>query len=120
MKPCRQCGWPYDVGTDGLCKSCRELKEHPDALSKRTSLGGVPFRDMKHMDEPDRIAYIVELLTKNPGRQIAAMVDVGDGHADKGDRYIRGVRAKVPTVKVVSRKPGPVPAVETITFKLPL
>lgn len=120
MKPCRQCGWPYDVGTDGLCKNCRTLKEHPDGLSKRTSIGGVPFRDMKHMDEPERIAYIVKLLTGNRGRNIAVMVDVGEGHSDKGDRYVRQVRAKLPTVKLINRCPGPIRAVETITFKLPL
>lgn len=114
--PCRQCGWPY-VESDGLCKNCLALRASPDAVSRRTELGGVPFKDMKQMDEPERIALIVDYLTKQPNQSVAVMVDVGDGHADKGDRYVRAIREKLPRVKVVSRRPGPVAAVETITLR---
>lgn len=115
---CRQCGWPYDIGKDdGLCPTCRKLKTSPDGLSKRTHLGKVPFQDMKQMDEVDRIKQIIQHLRENPGKRIAVMVDTGEGHADKGDRYIKQVRAGIPSVELVSRAPGPVPDVETITFK---
>jgi len=86
-------------------------------LSKRLSLAGVPFKDMKQVDEADRIKLIAEYLTKFPGKNIGVMVDTGEGYADKGDRYIRAIRDKIPKVKVVSREPGPVMNVETITFK---
>lgn len=118
MDRCRQCGWPYDVGQDGLCPNCRQLKQKPDALSKRKELGGVPFQDMKHLDEKDRINQIAEALQRWPDRDIAVLVDTGEGYADKGDRYIKGVRELVPRVSLVARVPGPAAGVETITFRL--
>lgn len=116
--PCRQCGWPYDVGQDGLCPNCRGLARNPDPLSKRKELGGVPFEDMKQLDEADRFQLIARHIRENPGRNILVMVDTGEGYADKGDRYIKAIRELVPGVKVVSRGPGPVPQAESITFKL--
>lgn len=116
-EPCRQCGWPW-VERDGLCKSCLQLQANPDPLSKRTSFRGIPFRDMKHLDEVHRIEQIVQYLKDHPGKNVAAMVDSGDGYQDKGDRYIRAVRAKLPTVKIVRRMPGPVKDGETIVFQL--
>ena len=71
---------------------------------------------MKQLDEPERFKMIADLLVKNPGKKIAVFVDCGDGHADKGDRYIRGIRALVPKVKLEGRRPGPVKEGETLIF----
>lgn len=118
---CRQCGWPYGIGQDGLCANCRDLSKNPDALSKRQSimwgLKKVPFQDLKNLDESQRTDSIAKFLNENPGKQVAVMVDCGEGHADKGDRYIKAVREKAPGVKVVSRNPGPVQDCETIMFQ---
>jgi len=118
MKPCKQCGWPFEVGThDGLCPNCRKLQANPDALSKRTTLGGIPFKDLKQLDESERITQIVAFLKAWPGKNIAIVVDCGEGYSDKGDRYIKAVREKLPGVKLISRSPGPVKDGEMITFR---
>lgn len=119
MKPCRQCGWPYDVDASGLCPSCVKLKGHPDALSKRTKFGRVPFVDLKQVDESERLDQIVSHLRANPGKNVLVLVDSGPGHEDKGDRYIRGIRERLPTVTIQSRRPGPVANGEAIIFQQP-
>ena len=116
MSVCRQCGWPF-VEAEGLCKGCLALKSNPDPLSKRTHLGTIPFQDLKQIDEADRIKTIVGHLIKNPGKKVLVLVDSGDGHQDKGDRYIRQVRQLLPGVQVVGRIPGPVDNGESIVFR---
>lgn len=105
MSACKQCGFPTGVDDTGLCLNCRQLKAKPDATSKRKELHGVPFDDMKQVEEEQRFVKIAEHLKQNPGKVIAVMVDCGPGYEDKGDRYIRGVRKLVPGVKVVGRQP---------------
>lgn len=116
MSSCRQCGWPW-IERDGLCRTCLELRAHPDPLSKRTTLGKIPFQDMKQLDEADRITLIVGHLKKHPGKDIAVLVDCGEGHADKGDRYIKAIREQMPSVKLIKRSPGPIPEGETIILR---
>lgn len=119
-KFCQQCGVPIllNTGTDQLCEDCFQLKQRPDDLSKRKQMFGVPFEDMKHVDEDGRIKVIVDALKNNPGKLIGFMVDTGPAYQGKGDRYIEKLRAVLPNVKVVSRNPGPVKGCETIGFKL--
>lgn len=101
---CRQCGAPIlDDSIDGLCAGCDFLKKNPDPLTKRKELGGVPFRDMKHMGEDERIKFIVEKLKTMPGKNVAVLVDCGPDHQGKGDRYIEKIRALLPSVKLISR-----------------
>lgn len=117
MKTCRQCGQPFAGSPDGLCKDCRQLRDHPDALSKRKTLAGVPFEDAKQLDESARFQLIVNRLKERPGEVIGVMVDTGPGHEDKGDRYVRGIRALLPAVKLIRRTPGPAPGCETLVFQ---
>lgn len=117
MKPCRQCGWPYNVDPSGLCDNCRKLQGQPDPLTKRTTLGNVPFKDLKQLDETERFNQIVGHLRANPGKNIVVIVDTGEGYADKGDRYIRAIREQLPDVEIVQRRPGPVAGAESIILK---
>lgn len=114
---CRQCGLEIVVGLDGLCAECVALKDKPDELSKQTNLRGVPFKDMKQVDEQDRFKLIAGHVTKNPGKSVAVFVECGGEYKGKGDRYIAGVKAIVPKV-TVQRKPGPVIGTETLVYKL--
>jgi hypothetical protein len=117
-KFCRQCGVPLlDLGDDGLCDSCRKLQQNPDGLSKMTKLGGVPFKDMKHLDEDDRVKELVRMLNESPTRAIGFMVDNGPERQGKGDRIIEKVKSLLPTVKILRRCNGPVANVETISFR---
>lgn len=118
MSACRQCGFPNGVDDTGLCANCRKLKVEPDPLSKRTTLGNVPFVDMKQLDEEKRWNVIAEHIKKNPGKRILVMVDTGIGYDNKGDRYVRAIRERVPGVKLVERRPGPVANGESIVFQL--
>jgi hypothetical protein len=116
---CRQCGAPLlEIKDDGLCASCYMLQEHPDGLSKRKELAGIPFRDMKHLDEDDRVRELARLLKQTPKIKIGFMVDCGPQYHGKGDRIIEKLRAILPSVKLHSRLPGPVHEVETLTFTL--
>jgi hypothetical protein len=105
------------VSDDGLCDSCRKLKENPDGLSKKTSIGGIPFKDMKHLDEDDRVKELVRMLNEKPTQVIGFMVDNGPEHQGKGDRIIEKVKALLPTVNILRRCNGPVANVETISFR---
>lgn len=116
---CRQCGVPIlEIREDGLCASCYILQDQPDGLSKRKSLMGVPFRDMKHLDEDDRVKELARMLKEKPGLKIGFMVDCGPEYQGKGDRIIEKLSSVIPNVKVISRLVGPVNGVETITFTL--
>lgn len=116
---CRQCGVPLlEVRDDGLCAGCYMLQQHPDGLSKRKELGGVPFKDFKHLDEDERIKQLVEMLKEERNPRIGYMVDCGPEHHGKGDRIIEKVKKLLPEVRIVARHPGPVAEVETIHFKL--
>lgn len=117
-RPCRRCGWPFGVAPDGLCENCRRLQSKPDELSTSKTFRGVPFQDLKQVDESDRFVEIAACLTRNPGQKIAVMVDTGPGFEDKGDRYIKGVRILAPKTRVVNRFPGPARNSETIVFTL--
>ena len=86
-------------------------------LSART-LAGIPFVDMKKVDEKKRYDLIVKYLKENPGRCTAVMVESGGEYEGKGDRYIAGIRELIPDVELVSRKPGPVPETETILLRI--
>lgn len=115
-KYCKQCGIPLLVG-EALCDSCKELNDKPDPLSKRIHLGKIPFRDMKSMNEDDRITLIVEQLRSHPSGVISLMLDAGGIHQGKGDRYLEKIRKLLPSVVVVSRINGPVPETETLRLK---
>ncbi len=118
VKPCRQCGTTVGVDRDtGLCLNCAGLAASPDRLATRTTIGAVPFADMKHVDETLRFDAIAKYLRANPGKLVAVMVDTGPDHHGKGDRYIAEITTRVPTAKVVRRNPGPVADVETIGFR---
>lgn len=121
MERCRQCGTPEakEALNDGLCPSCLRLREAPDGLSKATHIAGVPFTDMKQVDEDKRLKVVAAYLNENRGKIIGVMVDTGPGYEDKGDRYVRTIRQLVPTVKLIGRFPGPRPGVETIQFLKP-
>ncbi len=119
IRPCRKCGRSFEVGDDNQCASCRELERHPDALSKKTSLGGAVFADLQKFDEGERIRQIAQYLTASPGRLVGVMVETSPGYEGKGDRYVKGVRELVPAVQIAKRNPGPVRGVETICFILP-
>lgn len=114
---CRQCGQPILIGVDGLCAECTALRDKPDATASRTQLAGVPFKDMKQVDEVDRFKLIADQLRQNQGKNIAVLVENDLSNQGKGDRYIAGVKALVPEVQV-RRAPGVVPATETLIFKL--
>lgn len=81
-------------------------------------MGGVPFRDMKHLDEDERVKELARLLLETPRLKIGFMVDCGPDYQGKGDRIIEKLRAILPGVKLVSRCHGPVRGVETLTFSL--
>ena len=117
MSKCRQCGLEILIGDDGLCAECVSLKERPDATSERKELGGVPFQDMKQIDEADRFKLIADYARDNPGKSIALLVENDAANKGKGDRYIAGVKAQVPEVQV-RRTAGVVRGTETIIFKL--
>lgn len=80
-------------------------------------LGGVPFRDMKQIDEINRFKLIADHLKANRGKRVAVFVENDKANLGKGDRYIAGVVAELPTVKA-SRGPGVVPGTETLYFTL--
>lgn len=115
---CRQCGKEYQIGLDGLCPDCQQLKDHPDELSAKTHLYGVPFKDMKQVDEADRPARVAKVIQENPGANIGVIVDCGPGYKGKPERFIAAVAKLVPGVQAKKRR-GPVPGAETITFHLP-
>jgi hypothetical protein len=117
MKKCRQCSQPYTIGLDGLCPECSHLRDFPDATASRTQLAGVPFRDMKQIDETDRFKLIAECLRNNRGKTVAVLVENDATNKGKGDRYIAGVKALVPEAQV-SRAPGLVKGTESLMFKL--
>jgi len=114
---CRQCGLEVLIGLDGLCADCVSLRDKPDGVSKMTSLGGVPFKDMKQLDEPERFKLIADFLLNNPGQIIQVYVENTGANKGKGDRYIAGVLALVPLASV-RRAAGVVPRTETLIFRL--
>jgi hypothetical protein len=117
-KTCRQCGAPILIGADGLCADCVNLRDKPDTTATRTQLHGVPFKDMKQIDEADRFKMIAGHLKANPGKNVAVMVESGGKYEGKGDRYIAGVQKEAPEATVVKRGPGLVSATETIIFRI--
>lgn len=114
---CRQCGRPIIIGFDGLCAECVSLRDKPDATASRTHLAGVPFKDMKQVDEVDRFKLIADHLRKNRGKSVAVLVESDPDNQGKGDRYIAGVKALIPEAQV-RRTSGLAPETETIIFKL--
>lgn len=116
---CRQCGVPLIGATDssGLCASCLRLREAPDGLSKRNSLAGAPFVDLKQMDEDQRVQLIVKHLKGH--KVVSFIVDTGPEYQGKGDRMIEKIKAALPTARVKDRRPGPVAGAETINFTNP-
>jgi hypothetical protein len=117
---CRQCGVPIldlHPSNGRLCDGCRKFQENPDELSKRKTFRGIPFKDMKHMDEDDRIKMIAQMLSERPTDVIGLMVETSMDCLGKGDRYIEKIRALVPDVKVLGRYPGPAPETEVIKFR---
>jgi len=104
--------------TSGLCEECINLRNQPDSLSNRKHLFGVPFKDVKQVDEDGRIKQITTWLAVNPGKTIGVMVDYGPQHQGKADRYIEKVKALLPEAKVVKRFIGPTPGIETLGFSL--
>lgn len=117
--PCRQCGINVGVNSDsGLCLNCEGLQAAPDDFSKRKSLAGVPMHEMKSVDEAKRFDAIANHLRSNRGAIIGVIVDCDGDYDGKGDRYIKAVQAKVPGVKLVSRKKMRGVEVEVLKFKL--
>jgi hypothetical protein len=114
----RQCGLTSLIMLDGLCPDCVNLRDRPDETSKRASLGGIPFKDLKQVDEADRFKMIANQLRSNPGKTVAVIVEFGGQHAGKGDRYIAGVKAQLPEAKVEARLVGWLEGTETIMFTL--
>lgn len=118
-KFCRQCGVPLlELRDDGLCASCYILQKEPDELSKRKELLGVPFQDMKHLDEDDRVKELARILKEKPGITIGFMVENSAEYQGKGDRILEKLRALLPEVKLLRRNNGPIAGIETLTFKL--
>lgn len=113
---CRQCG--VILEDPGLCPECAKLEVLPDKIADWKQLTGVPFQDMKSLDETKRWEVIVGHLKAHPGKKIAVMVDCGPSYEGKAERYIQGVTRLLPAVKVMGRKPGPVRGVESIIFQL--
>jgi hypothetical protein len=108
-----------DSGKRGLCSACEILDVLPDKLSDRKSLCGIPFVDMKRMDEVDRIKQIVQMLRESPGKILLVMVDCGGEYDGKGDRWLAAIRESLPDVKVVRRSINtPIPDVESIHLRL--
>jgi hypothetical protein len=99
-----------------MCEECFQLSVRPDGLSRRKTLFGVPLKDMKQMDEDERVDFIVDHLTQHKGETVAVLVDTGPQYQGKGDRMISKIKAKLPSVEVRSRANGPVINVETITL----
>jgi len=114
---CRQCGLEILIGVDGLCADCVNLKDKPDGTAERTQLGGIPFKDLKQIDEADRFQVIAGHLRANRGKNVAVMVESTGRNKGKGDRYIAGVKAIVSDVQV-ERAAGILPGTETLIFKL--
>ena len=110
---CRQCGILIEEA--GLCASCELLKALPDKLASRKELGGIPFQDMKQVDEAERIRILADHLRAHPGMTCHLMVDLLPGYEDKADRYIRLVTAALPGVEVMGRRKGwPIKECETV------
>lgn len=114
---CRQCNLEILIGEDGLCADCVSLRNHPDATASRTSLAGIPFQDMKQIDEADRFKLIANHLKSNPGQNIGVLLESDPANSGKADRYIAGVRTLVPGATAV-KKPGVVAGTVTVIFKL--
>lgn len=117
-KTCRQCGLEILIGVDGLCADCVNLKDKPDGTAARTHLSGVPFKDLKQIDEIDRFQVIAGHLRANRGKNVAVMVESTGRNKGKGDRYIAGVKAIVNEVQV-ERAAGILSGTEMLIFKLP-
>lgn len=112
---CRQCGVPLLLKTlTGLCEECFQWSLKPDGLPKMKSLYGVPFEDMKHLDEDERIKKIAEILKRMPGKIVGVMVDKSPAYQGKGDRWIEKIKSLVPGVRVKDRFDGPVKDTETL------
>jgi hypothetical protein len=91
--------------------------KHPDGLSKRTELDGVPFKDLANLKEDDRIDEIAKKAMFSFGT-VGFLVDCGPEYEMKGDRYIRKLKEKYPKITVLERKQNyPVKDVETIVIK---
>lgn len=117
--PCRQCGIKVGINSDsGLCLNCEGLQAEPDDFSKRKSLAGLPMHDMKSVDEAKRFDAIANHLRTNRGALIGVIVDCGDDYEGKGDRYLHEIEARVPGVKLVSRKKMKGVAAEVLNLKL--
>lgn len=116
---CPKCGVPMLEKTmTGLCEECFQWSLKPDGLSKRKRLFGVPFEDLKHLDEDERIKQIVGHVKRMPGKVVAFMVDKSPEYQGKGDRWIEKIKALLPGVKIKDRYDGPVKNVETIHLTL--
>jgi hypothetical protein len=119
MIRCRQCGIPMEESKNGLCAGCDLLETLPDGLAHKKTLHGIPFMDMKTLDEVKRIKAIVEMLQQHPGKKIMVMVDSGPGYEDKADRWIAEIRKQLPQVRVNQRrKNSPVREVESIFLSI--
>lgn len=73
-----------------------------DALAGRTKIGGLPFKDLAHMSEDERIGYMGQTAMLNQGRTVAVLVELND--PGKGDRYIRKFAERFPEIVVMNRK----------------
>lgn len=87
---------------------------HNDDLSRRKDFLGIPFQDMAHVEEDQRIQMIGEMVIRE-GKTVGVLVD--DIPA-KVERYLRKIKERFPQIKVEYQGKGPTPGVVTIRLGL--
>lgn len=74
-----------------------------------------PMYDVTELEEDQRIDLIGHNAVDHR-KTVAFMVD-DDGTHEKGDRYIRKLKAKWPLIEIIDRLAGPVANVETVCVR---
>lgn len=73
--------------------------------------------DLFNLTEDQRIELIANRLIKH-GETVAFIVDVEKGSHAKGDRYIRKLQEKWPSIKLIGRTDGPAEGSEIIKIAI--
>lgn len=82
------------------------------------------YTDLADLSEDDRIGKIGNFILQNPkkedGSPIIVGVTVDDEGGTKAERYIKKLKEKFPSIRVIDRFKGPVANTETIRFGGPV
>lgn len=92
-----------------------EPRQHHDALSRRTELGGIPFMDLASQSHEDRMIAVGNQFRGQPADyRLAFLTDEeGKDGFEKADWYIRTLLALFPDLKCEKHR-GPTPLTVSI------